>query len=438
MPFSLTHLSRLLSLSPQPIQRLWVAYSGGMDSHVLLHRLITLRENLPSIVGAIHIHHNLSPQADKWAAHCQMVCAQLGIDCHISHVQVAAGDGLEDSARRARYAALLSHLNAGDAVLSAQHQDDQAETFLLQALRGGGPEGLASMPIIAQLGEGRLVRPLLNVSHQQIYEYAQQWKLCWIEDESNPDTRFDRNYIRHVIMPKLRMRWPAAGKTLARAAAHAAALVQVTETVLQDELKAAAGSRPNTLSITILKSMLSARAALLIRAMCHQLVLPVPATVHIEELLNKQLHASNDRQIYINWRGGEFRRYQDDLFILAPQPPISRMAWQHEWDGKDELHIPELHGVLRLELCLNGGINQKIVRRGLVIKPRHGGERCQPANDTRQRQLKAIFKEHHIPPWERPRLPLIYANDELVAVANVVVCEQAKADYGFRVVWQTI
>ena len=170
MPFSAAQLSQLLARAALPVQRLWVAYSGGVDSHVLLHRCLALHEELPEIAGAIHVHHGLSRNADTWQQHCQMVCEQAGIACHISRVEVAEGEGLEDKARRARYAAIKAYLEPGDVVLLAQHQDDQAETFLLQALRGGGPRGLAAMPAVASLGDGYLIRPMLAVSRQQILE----------------------------------------------------------------------------------------------------------------------------------------------------------------------------------------------------------------------------------------------------------------------------
>ena len=439
MPFSAAHLSRILDQTAVPVQRLWVAYSGGIDSHVLLHRLVNLRDGLPPLAGAIHIHHDLSLNADSWAEHCQATCHQLGIGCKIIRVHIDEGEGVEDSARRARYAAIQSCLQTGDAILLAQHQDDQAETFLIQALRGGGPHGLAAMPALAPLGQGFMVRPMLGISRQEVQEYAASNELHWAEDESNLDSRFDRNYIRHVIFPKLLERWPAASRTLARTASHTAALVNITDELLQDELHDVIGSRPDTLSINALKTLSHERASLLIRAICHQLQLPVPATSHIRELLDKQLHADTDRQIHINWSGAEFRRYQDDLFILSPLPEIEASNWRYHWDGSHPLEIPQLHGELRLEACSDGGLDRKIIHQGLVVRPRSGSERCQPSDDDFRRDLKTIYQNHHIPPWERERLPLIYAEEKLVAIADIVVCQQAGAsdsEDGYRVIWQ--
>jgi len=440
VPFSAAQLNRIIARSQQPVKRRWVAHSGGLDSHVLLHRLAGLRGDLPEIAGAMHIHHDLSPNADAWASHCQDVCRQLGTGCEISRVDIAEGEGLEDSARRARYAAMEAYLQPGDAVLLAQHQDDQAETFLLQALRGGGPRGLAGMPVMASLGDGYLVRPLLDISRQQIHGYARQHDLQWIEDESNQDTRFDRNFIRHEVMPKLSQRWPSAGRTLSRTAAHTAGLVQIADELLLDELQGVIGSRSDTLSIRALKTLSLARASLLIRALCHKLGLPVPATSHIRELLDKQLHADADRQIHINWPGAEFRRYRDDLYIHSPLPRVSETQWHYEWDGKGILSIPELGGNLMLEACTAQGINHQFIEKGLIIRPRTGSERCQPAGDRHRRDLKTIYHNHDVPPWERERLPLIYAGDSLLAIADIVVCQQAEAaenEVGYRIIWQT-
>lgn len=440
MPFSAAQLSRL-SQSHQPITRLWLAYSGGIDSHVLLHRCMALQNELPRIAGAIHIHHGISAQSDTWAAHCQQVCADLKLTCHISHVELTDGEGLEDRARRARYAALKLYLQAGDAVLLAQHQEDQAETFLLQALRGGGPRGLAAMPAIAKLGEGYLMRPMLDVSKQEIHDYAKQHHLQWVEDESNQDARFDRNYLRHEVMPVLRQRWPAADRTLSRTATHTAGLVDIADELLIDELQDITGSRPDTLSVTALKTLSFSRASLLIRALCEKLALPVPATAHLKELLDKQLQADADRQIHIDWPGAEIRRYQDDLYLLATLPPLSDTHWCHEWDGMDSLEIPELHGRMMLEPSQGEGFRHQYVELGLHIRPRIGGERCKPAGDSHRRELKTIYQDHCIPPWQRQRLPLIYSGDSLIAVSDIIVSDEAAVapdETGYKVIWQTI
>ena len=441
MPVTATSILGLLDQLPEKPGKIWIAYSGGVDSHVLLHCCHRLRDELPEIAGAIHVHHGISEQADAWERHCVDTCEALGLSCEVARVTLGGGEGLEDRARRVRYDAIQSYLQQGDVVLMAQHQDDQAETFLLQALRGGGPRGVAAMPAIAPLGQGYLLRPMLSETRASVLEYARSNRLHWVEDDSNQDMRFERNFIRHEVMPQLLSRWPAASRTLARTSAHTASLVTIADELISDELQGVTGSRPETLSVRVLKSLPVEKASLLVRALCQQLELPMPATSHIAELLQKQLHAEPDRQIHVTWPGGEFRRYQDDLYIQSPLPRIEHADWQYQWDGDGELHIPEYQGRLSLEACIGDGIQQNLVEDGLLVRPRSGGERCQPAGDSYRRELKVIFQQRGIPPWERERMPLIYQGDELLAIADLIVCESALArehEPGYLVQWKSI
>ena len=440
MPVTVEQFRLILQKVPFQVRRIWVAYSGGVDSHVLLHRCATLRSELPEIAGALHIHHGISASADQWEQHCQRVCEHLDIALTVRHVDLPEGEGLEDRARRARYEAMQAVLQVGDVVALAQHQDDQAETFLLQALRGGGPRGISAMPAVAPLGQGALIRPLLEYSRQSIMKYAHAQQLQWVEDDSNQDQRFDRNYLRHEIMPALQARWPSAAKTLSRTAAHTASLMRIADELLQDELKGFTGSREHTLSVKALQSVPFAKSSLLVRALCQQQGLPMPATAQLEELLQRQLGAESDRQILVTWPGGEFRRYQDDLYVLRPLPELTGKNWQYHWDGMQTLEIPEMHGCLALKPNHGAGIRKSLVTQGLVVRPRTGGERCQPEDDNHHRELKAIFQNYQVPPWERERLPLIFHDDELLAVADIVVCQQASAAHdeeGYLVTWQS-
>jgi tRNA(Ile)-lysidine synthase len=296
------------------------------------------------------------------------------------------------------------------------------------------------MPAITTLGDGYQLRPMLTITRQQILDYANQYKLQWIEDESNQDIRFDRNFLRHKVMPVLQQRWPAANRTLARTATHTAGLVKIADELLLDELADVLGTQANTLSISKLKVLSFDKAALLTRALCYQLALPVPATAHLLELFNKQLHAETDRQIHINWPGAEIRRFQDDLYLL-PNLPVhdEDNSWSYKWSGEGELSIPECRGHLNLEVSTAQGISQQCLQRGLQIKPRTGGERCQPAGEAHNRDLKAIYQQLGIPPWERQRLPLIYSGDKLIAIADRVICKTARAaenETGYKIIWK--
>ena len=210
-----------------PAPAYWVAYSGGIDSHVLLHLLAGWRARLPGVLGAVHVNHQLQQQSGDWELHCRAVCEELGLG--FQALQVAArprrGESPEAAARSARYRGLSEWLPPGAVLVTAQHLDDQAETLLLQLLRGSGVHGLAAMPAMTVLGAGLHQRPLLGVTRAQLRRYAESHRLDWIDDPSNTDTAFDRNYLRHEIMPRLKARWPAAGATLSRSAAHCAEAV---------------------------------------------------------------------------------------------------------------------------------------------------------------------------------------------------------------------
>jgi tRNA(Ile)-lysidine synthase len=212
----------LLSLEPWRNARTWrIAFSGGLDSTVLLHLLAHLAktQSLPAL-SAIHVHHGLQVAADAWPQHCQSVCDALGIALQIVRVKVQAGASLEQAAREARYAAFGDVTLADDLLLTGQHRDDQAETLLFRLLRGAGVRGLSGMPIQRPMGQGRLVRPLLDVTRAELEAYAKAHQLSWIEDPSNQDRQFSRNYLRHQVMPLLTSRWPQAQASMARSAAH--------------------------------------------------------------------------------------------------------------------------------------------------------------------------------------------------------------------------
>lgn len=426
MPFSPGHLQHLLQQC-QSANRLWVAYSGGVDSHVLLHAIHQYRRHLPEVAGAIHVNHGLQQQAAAWADHCQTIAAALHIPFIVEHVTLTTGEGLEDQARCARYAVFERLIEKDDVLLMAHHQDDQAETFLLQAIRGGGPHGLAAMPAVTSMGKGYLVRPLLAITREQIMAYAHDNGLRWIEDPSNLNQRFDRNYLRHTIMPLLCERWPHMSRTLSRSAHHAATLVDLTHDLLDDERAAARGGNDHTLSVAALLQMPTARAALLIRDLCRTLRIPVPATVHIEELIHRQLTTDNERQIRVDWPGGAFRRFQGDLYVLPALPVIPPGDWCYDWDNRQPVNIPELQIEIGCIAASGLGIQGDIFLRGLQIRPRRGGERCKALGDAYTRDLKSVFQYHNVPPWERWRVPLFFSGDTLVAVGDLVVCDHAAA-----------
>ncbi|HYN76777.1 MAG TPA: tRNA lysidine(34) synthetase TilS, partial [Lamprocystis sp. (in: g-proteobacteria)] len=221
-----------------PAGRIWVAYSGGLDSTALLHAAGAVREHLPGALWAVHIDHGLSPESRRWGEHCRAVSAGLGVAFHCRRVELkpVPGESLEAVARAARYGELAALLGPGDLLLTAHHQDDQAETLLLALLRGSGVHGLAAMPFAVDLGLGHLVRPLLGVSRADLGRYAHTRGLTWVDDPSNRESAMDRNYLRNRVMPLLRERWPAVSATLSRSAGHCAAAADLVDLAAAREL----------------------------------------------------------------------------------------------------------------------------------------------------------------------------------------------------------
>lgn len=431
--------SLLDALPRAGVARYWLAYSGGLDSHVLLHVLHGLMAQRPgSVLGAVHIHHGLRPEADQWAAHCLAVCAALEIPCQVLHVQAhpAVGESPEDAARRARYQALQGVVGAGDCLLTAHHQDDQAETLLLQLLRGCGVAGLAGMPASAPFGVGLLARPLLRHSRAELREYAERHGLRWVEDDSNAETGYDRNYLRHEILPRLRARWPAAAAALTRSAGHCAAAADLLQTLAGEDLPALHGPVPGTLRIDRLRVLDSARQDNALRAWLRELSLPAPSTAHLRQVRGALLEAAVDAMPCVRWPGAELRRYRDLLHAMTPL--AAHDATQVlDWDLQAPLNLPGGAGWLRV--VPGPGLDAGLRGRRVSVRFRRGGEVCMPVGRGHHHDLRKLFQEAGVPPWQRERIPLLYVDGKLAAVVGFWVCEPFQAaGQGLVVEWSSM
>lgn len=418
------HLRCFLQSQP-PAGRYVVAYSGGLDSHVLLHAL----SRLGVALAAVHVHHGLSRNADLWAEHCQTQCAALQVPCSVVRVQVPRdGRGLEAAARAARYAALAQALEAGEMLLTAHHQDDQAETLLLMLMRGAGVAGLAAMPQVRPCGAGLLGRPLLGVSRSALHAYAVAHGLSWVDDESNFDTSLDRNYLRHELLPLLQRRWPAALPTLARSAAHLAEAGELLAELAAADLDAARGDRPDTLSVTALHTLSAARRRNLLRHWLRHLGLPPPDTAHLHRIEQEVLPARPDAGPRVDWSGAEVRRYRDDLYAMAPQAPVPDT--ELAWDLAQPLSLPDGR-CLVASPAIGGGVSAESVAAARVtVRFRAGGERCAPVGRGHNHELKKLFQEVGVPPWERERIPLLFVDGVLAQVVGYWICAPFAATAG--------
>lgn len=407
-----------------PARHFLVAYSGGLDSHVLLHSLAQLREIYPAIsMRAIHFHHGLNTQADQWAEHCLSVCTDLGVDYQWEHLTLSPtkGESLENLARTARYQALDRVLALGppdEVLLTGHHQNDQAETLLLQLLRGAGPKGLAAMPACLNFAHTKLIRPLLNFSRHHLEAYAQKHQLQWVEDSSNQELSFDRNFVRHELLPLIQKRWPSALTTLARSANHCAEASILLAQTADTELLRLQGSAPHTLSIQNLRDLSPYKQSLVIRRWFEHRHLPIPSQNKLMQIIHEILPCRDDAMPKVEWQGAEIRRYRGDLYAFSPLPPIPS-SLIIPWDLKKVLTLPENLGVLIPQEC-----QQSPLYKGgpVTVRFRQGGEYCKPVGSKMKRSLKNLFQEWGIPPWQRQRIPLLYQEEKIIQIPSYCVC----------------
>lgn len=378
--------------------RIVVGFSGGLDSTVLLH---ALRPLYAGRMHAVHVNHGLHPAAGEWARHCQRICAAWGVPLSVVNIEVAQdGRGLEAAARDARHAAFASQLDVGDILALAQHQDDQAETFLLHALRGSGPDGLSAMPHVQERNGCHWWRPWLDVPRAELAAYARTHALDWVEDPSNVDPRFDRNYLRHAVMPLLHARWPHASAALARCAQ----LQRETRTDLAatttEMLDACATAEGDLLLDALMRHSVEARARIL-RAWARDRGLPPLGRTHLQHIERDLLAARHDAEPQFTWSNARILRWRDVLHASLQEPPSKVM--QQSWDGREPLPLPSGRQ-WRLAPARAFG-------KPFAVVARAGGERIQLPGRRHRTEVKKLLQAMGIPAWQRSGLPLLV--DEL-------------------------
>ncbi|CAG1020742.1 bifunctional protein TilS/HprT [Patescibacteria group bacterium] len=411
-------------------ETIYVGYSGGADSHVLLH-LCTSSVELINKVVAVHVHHGLQKEADFWAEHCQKIAQNIGIDFKLLRVDATAnaGESPEEAARNARYAALKPLIGTDDALLIAQHRDDQLETVLLQLFRGAGLRGLSGIPESMPFGQGLMLRPLLNVSKADIDDYAKKRRLNWVEDPSNQQNDLDRNYLRNVIIPQLKERWVACDKTVARSARHCAEAQLIVSAVAEELFYPVFDKTNRTLNITRLCEHKIPRQQLIIRHWFQLLGFKMPSQIFVERIQNEVIGAKEDAEPMLSGQGFVIRRYRDNLYCLrSPEltPPEEMM-----WVATDNfINFTERRRLFYIHS--SAGIPFDRWQKAKVsIKFRNGGEKIRLPNRKERHTLKKLFQEAGIPPWERDLIPLIYMDNKLAAVGDLWISAdfyQEKAD----------
>ncbi len=405
----------LAPLKDKVIHRWCVALSGGVDSVALLHFLRhTLKTSLPVI--AVHVNHHLQPQANAWQDFCVDLCRRWDVILYVADVQLPKDGSLEANARRLRYEAIFSRLTAGDVLLTAHHEDDQAETVLLQLLRGAGPKGLAAMPQQVETKPGIIhYRPLLTITRADIEAYAESHQLEHINDLSNEDITYDRNYLRQLVIPVLRQRWPSYARTLARSANLSAQLIQWAEPLWQDALMQCRCEQKNCLDQTKLAALSSYECSAVLRLWLADQGLALPTEAQMQQLLHLVYQQGRDHHTQVKWHKVVLSTYQNRLYVLLAKDIVPRSGefpWPHD---KSILRIDNM--VLRRETVLGLGLAAAHVG-DCVVRFRNYGERFHAEGRVGSHPLKKLFQEWGVPPWQRARIPLIYAQDELVAVVG--------------------
>ncbi|HEY2451053.1 MAG TPA: tRNA lysidine(34) synthetase TilS [Scandinavium sp.] len=428
------NLNSVTNALPSP-RKILVAFSGGLDSTVLLHKLVDWREQSPDVtLRAIHIHHGLSVNADAWATHCQQVCREWGVPLEVVKVTLAEnGLGVEAHARDARYAAFRASLQPGEVLVTAQHLDDQCETFLLALKRGSGPAGLSAMAAESEFAGTTLLRPLLDEKREDLERWAVAHALRWIEDESNQDDRYDRNFLRLRVLPLLTERWSHFAEATARSAALCGEQEQLLDELLADELAALIGTQ-GQLGIEPLLNVSEIRRAALLRRWLARHHAAMPSRAMLERIWQEVALAREDANPLLQVDPFEIRRYQQHLWLIPTYERQSdtQIAWP---DITQPLLLPdssELRLVTGTEIRAPNEGERLSVRYtasgNLHIVGRNGG-----------RKLKKIWQELGVAPWLRDTTPLLFYGETLIAAAGYFVTVEGQfreGGNGFAIVRQ--
>ena len=424
-----------------PGSAICVGLSGGLDSTVLLEVLAEHAVPAGYKVSALHVNHGLSPNADQWTRFCERLCANQGVPLAIEHVRVSSSspEGLEAAARSARYAAFAARPEPFLAL--AHHLDDQAETVLMQLLRGTGLKGISAMPELRPLMGSRLhvFRPLLEYSRAQLRQYAEERGLKWVEDESNANTRFDRNFLRHEIGPRYDERYPGWREALVRFARHAASANELLDQLATLDGVPAKPGEPLPLS----PALAPERRANALRAFLARNAVAMPSEARLAEMSRQLFEAREDARVRIDHGGIAIVRHLGGARIereLAPAMVPAQSPWRVDWHREREVDLGGDRGIVHFDSTRGEGIAADPARSGRwYFAPRSGGETLRLGDNRPTRTLKNLLQEREIPMWQREKLPLLFHEDRLVWVPGVgIAAEYAckEGQEGFQPSWR--
>jgi tRNA(Ile)-lysidine synthase len=370
-------------------KKIVVALSGGIDSVALLH---FLNKNYPGNVRAVHINHNLSKYSDEWCAFCESICNTAKIEFKYIGINLKNSSNIEENARKKRYFSLKSELRMDEILCTAHHQEDQAETFLLQLFRGSGVAGLASMPKIKSIDDSELYRPFLNISKQKIIDYASKNHLEWIEDDSNLDTNFKRNLLRIEFLPKLSSAFNGLIKNVSRSAAHQAEALRLMQDLAELDIKNFELLIKNKIQVSSLIQLPKRRMVNVLRYYIANLGFLLPSNKVLNELISS-LSAKTDANVILRWHHYQVRRYNGELYFFDEHIQASNLPCPYYESLKN---LPNFEIRFRLE-----------------------GQRIKVKGKSHSQSLKKVLQESSIPPWERDKLRMYYVDGSLRAMETL-------------------
>ena len=434
MTFNTQKLENYLSdlIDKDKPARYVVGYSGGIDSTVLLYAINKMAGYTP--VVAVHINHQLIPQAEEWEEHCRKFSESISVK-FLSRkiiIDMNSGYGLEAASRKGRYDSFKQLIKKNDYLLTAHNQDDQVETVLLNVFRGCGLRGIRGIPASRKFFEGRLVRPLLRVSRNEISEYAKKYKLDWIEDPSNQYQGHDRNFLRHEILAQIKSRWPAVNNNVWKTSELASEINEELKEIAF--IDAPHFYENNQLDIRAIKNLSPARQKNILRYALLSLGFPLPSSIKLNQVIYEVINARVDRQPLVQWSGVQVRRYRNKIYFLSEDFKPKKNN-----TGKIYLNGPNWQlgkglGSLSLEES-DVGIKKSIVKEGFNVTFRAGGEKIKPLGSGYSLKVKKLFQEAAVVPWMRKNIPLLLYKGNLVAVADMWLDNNYVTDSGYIIRW---
>jgi tRNA(Ile)-lysidine synthase len=448
MNFSAAPLRAVLDAHvPVDATGLAVALSGGPDSAGLLAAAASLGSSFRGLpLRAVHIDHGLQAAAAAFRGACAALCADLNIPLTVIAVDVRtpAGESVEAAAREARYAALEAELRPGECLLTAHHREDQAETLLLQALRGAGLAGLSAMPVCRPFGQGWHLRPVLDVPQSELLAFgaragrdAARGSMGAIHDPMNEDLRFDRAYLRNQVWPLIKARWPGAGTALSRTARHAAEAQELLERAAAADVGRLRDG--DALSVPGLRALSSQERINTLRLWLRDAGVEPPSEARLTEALRQIFEAEADHLPAIEWGGCALRRYRHRVFLTETDPPRLDATLQWRTAPGAELALGPNLGVLRW-VAQSGGIDARRLPETLTVRRRGGGETLKPGSRARTQSVQHLCQSQGVLPWLRDALPLVFADGALIAVADLWLDARwcaAWGEPGLGVAWES-